>query len=498
MITLALHFPWKRYHATPWGHFVNEGAVELPPSLWRILRALYSTWKERCPDLDADQVHQVLTRLSSPPTYRIPPHHLSHSRHYFPDSTHRSGSSAGTDLALDAFAALGGDATIYVQWPGDLTTDQTKTLAQLAETLPYLGRADSIVEARLLTSADDIPTDTHTPAVQLNDDDLAPNGWTNLELLAPTIPLDLDGLTMRPTDVRTRSLLYPPGSRLLSYATPVSHPHAPPPAHRPRAKRKTEKITAVRLTINGPALPPLTQTLPLTDTLRSRCIKPLTPGNSRQAPRHSNLAGKTADGTPLTGHHHAHFLPWDTNHDRRIDEIIIWTPGGLDTEELDAIHQATTGTIGVPEGVPGPRRLHLRITAYGAATDVLPAEWTKPATRYTSLTPFIPTRHPKKRQTLTEFFTAEAARELAHRQHPAPAQSKLLQGDWPLYTQHRWTKRETRNDNRPSRGLHLTFDEPLSGPLALGRYSHFGLGLLFPTPTSEPQAHQRHAERAEA
>ncbi|WP_164990903.1 type I-U CRISPR-associated RAMP protein Csb1/Cas7u [Streptomyces sp. GZWMJZ-114] len=115
VITLALRFPWKRYHATPWGHFVNEGAVELPPSLWRILRALYSTWKGRCPDLDADQVHQVLTRLSSPPTYRIPPHHLSHSRHYFPDSTHRSGSSAGTDLALDAFAALGGDATIYVQ-----------------------------------------------------------------------------------------------------------------------------------------------------------------------------------------------------------------------------------------------------------------------------------------------------------------------------------------------------------------------------------------------
>ena len=166
MITLALHFPWKRYHATPWGHFVNEGAVELPPSPWRILRALYATWKERCPDLDADQVHQVLVRLSSPPTYRIPPHHLSHSRHYFPDSTHRSGSSAGTDLALDAFAVLGGDATIYVQWPGDLASDQAKALAQLAESLPYLGRADSIVEARLLTSADDIPTDTHTPAVQ--------------------------------------------------------------------------------------------------------------------------------------------------------------------------------------------------------------------------------------------------------------------------------------------------------------------------------------------
>jgi CRISPR-associated protein Csb2 len=38
--TLRLRFPGGRYHATPWGHHVNEGQVEWPPSPWRLLRAL--------------------------------------------------------------------------------------------------------------------------------------------------------------------------------------------------------------------------------------------------------------------------------------------------------------------------------------------------------------------------------------------------------------------------------------------------------------------------
>src|SRR5437867_3663314 len=41
--TLLLRFPGRRYHATPWGHHVNEGLIEWPPSPWRLLRALLAT-----------------------------------------------------------------------------------------------------------------------------------------------------------------------------------------------------------------------------------------------------------------------------------------------------------------------------------------------------------------------------------------------------------------------------------------------------------------------
>lgn len=39
MPTVKLRFPGGRYHATPWGHHVNEGRIEWPPSPWRLLRA---------------------------------------------------------------------------------------------------------------------------------------------------------------------------------------------------------------------------------------------------------------------------------------------------------------------------------------------------------------------------------------------------------------------------------------------------------------------------
>ena len=39
MLLIEIHSPAGRFHATPWGRHVNEGAVEWPPSPWRFLRA---------------------------------------------------------------------------------------------------------------------------------------------------------------------------------------------------------------------------------------------------------------------------------------------------------------------------------------------------------------------------------------------------------------------------------------------------------------------------
>ncbi|MBV9143342.1 MAG: type I-U CRISPR-associated protein Cas5/Cas6 [Pseudonocardiales bacterium] len=99
--TLVLRFPWGRYHATPWGRHVNEGAVELPPSPWRLLRALYAVWCARAPELDEQTVHALLARLAAPPTFHVPRHSVSHTRHYLPDMAHRSGAPS-VDRTLDA------------------------------------------------------------------------------------------------------------------------------------------------------------------------------------------------------------------------------------------------------------------------------------------------------------------------------------------------------------------------------------------------------------
>ena len=46
-LSIAVAFPAGRFHATPWGHHVNEGLPEWPPSPWRLLRALIATWKRK-------------------------------------------------------------------------------------------------------------------------------------------------------------------------------------------------------------------------------------------------------------------------------------------------------------------------------------------------------------------------------------------------------------------------------------------------------------------
>ena len=71
MIAISLRLIAGRYHATPWGRHVNEGAVEWPPSPWRILRALVATWKRTRPDLPQNHVEPILRALAEPPEFWV-------------------------------------------------------------------------------------------------------------------------------------------------------------------------------------------------------------------------------------------------------------------------------------------------------------------------------------------------------------------------------------------------------------------------------------------
>jgi CRISPR-associated protein Csb2 len=55
MLVVELRFLTGRYHATPWGRNVNEGATEWPPSPYRLVRALYDAWKRKRPDWPAER-----------------------------------------------------------------------------------------------------------------------------------------------------------------------------------------------------------------------------------------------------------------------------------------------------------------------------------------------------------------------------------------------------------------------------------------------------------
>ena len=84
MIAISVRFIAGGYHATPWGRHVNEGAVEWPPSSWRLLRALIASCKQTMPGVPEERMKRLLTSLSTPPDFRLPKGTPTHTRHYMP------------------------------------------------------------------------------------------------------------------------------------------------------------------------------------------------------------------------------------------------------------------------------------------------------------------------------------------------------------------------------------------------------------------------------
>lgn len=475
MITLTVRFPLGRYHATPWGAHVNEGQVDFPPAPWRILRALYAMWRERAPHLDETSVTSVLRALAEPPTYHVPPHRAGHTRHYMPDSTDRRGlAKPHVDKTLDAFVAVDPEAVLGVRWNVDLDHEQTKVLSALAEALPYLGRADSICEALVDPAWEPSPThETWRPA--------APGepGRARLLCPAPGEPLDLDALVLRPVDLRVgRSLLFPPGTRQLDY----SHGEAQEPTPARSSRTVGRSVTAVRFSLVGVVRPAVTDTLRVTEELHRKAAWCLDRERS-QARGDSALLGCRADGEPMRDNHaHAHYLALPGTDGRgRIAELVVWAPGGLASDEVTALSRISR--LHSPDPSSPVHAVDVRMSAVGGE-EVLPPELVGPSRTWVSLTPWVPTGHPKRDR---ESFMAKrldhdlhAARTRAGEPLPGCADQPVV--DPPmraeLFQRRREKERRAHAFTPPAAWLKLSFDEPVRGPVAIGRHSHYGLGLF--------------------
>jgi len=456
--TLVFRFPLGRYHATPWDRHVNEGAVEVPPSPWRLLRTLYAVWQTRCPDLPEAVVHQLLSDLAIPPTFYVPPHAISHSRHYYPDA------KDGTDRTIDAFAVLGLDEQLAAQWPVELEPDRWDALHRIAESIPYFGRADSICTGTVETDWAPVGHAIWKPLdVAERVDDYAETS----SVLAPEVPLVVDTLVAKPAEVRRSGLRFPVGSRLVAYG--LDRPaNAALTAVRPRSARS---VTAVRFDLLQAALPPSTDAAVYTDLLRQAAIGQL--GESAEG---TMLGGRTSDNAPMKGGVHAHYLP--AFRDRRLAGLVVWVPGVLPEKELSAL-------CDVRALYDYKRRVQIRLSGIGALEQVAP-EFVGPARTWRTVTPFTPSRYPKKnRDEWRSFVENEIQRELQLRGCDATANVEFVDGPWTAFVRHRPSARQ-RGDKRqgqahlPAEFLRLHFTRPVPGPLTLGRLSHFGLGLFVP------------------
>jgi CRISPR-associated protein Csb2 len=478
--TLAIRFPLGRYHANPWDRAVNEGATEWPPSPWRLLRALVATWHTRWPGLPAPILDGVLDSLTDPPSYRTPRTIPGHTRHYLPGLDHRKGETGRTDLTLDPFLSVRRNEDLLIRWETDLPDEQHHALAKLAELLPYLGRAESACEARLLNS-DPAPDAIWWRA--------GAAGSHQTRLLAPTRPLSRTALEASTVDIRRRRRTLPPGTRWVSYAAdrqPASQPESAEPAVDPASP-----VNAVRFAVMGRVPLKATHGILLADEAHRQAGLAL---SRAKVPDYHRQRLLGTDGA-ATDHRHAHWIPLADGYERGapVRSLIVWVPRGLQTEDVQAVLSMREmsgrrggGSESGGYDLPGFPKIEVLFQAAGRIEQVAP-ELCGPARRWRSLTPYLPVRH-RKRESPDEYFAADVAAELGYRPQYRdllpPAVARAEQGSamvdrWASeFRRHRITERRPRS--RPGLGLRLEFPEPVTGPLVLGQLSHFGYGIFVP------------------
>lgn len=463
-VILQVEFPWGKYHATEWGRNVNEGQPEWPPSPWRILRALFATWKTRCAHLKAEDVEAALSHLAKPPTFHLPDMRPAHLRHYMPQVAHRSfGSAKGeTTLAFDPFAVVDPSKPVSIEWDAELSPRSFAVLEEIVASVSYLGRSESVCTAELVSQVEHPVPELWRPA---NSTDRVDS-----EILCPQQPLELSCLIQSPDTVRKQRRIIPPGSHFVPYAKTV------------QAQRSTAATAgwpptyaAVRLAVNPRPRPTMANAVAVGDLLRRTVLK------KHKTPSET-LSGKRPSGDyKLDGHQHAHYvsLPHNLRRDvsAPVDALVVWTPKGLNGDEFTALSQVKWLNAGpAASSVPN---FAVAVNAFGEIGEIAP-EIVGPCSVWRSLTPFCPSRHPSK-TSWEDHLHNEIERELSeYRSYPKPVSINDLKEDTRRYRRYRLPPKEAMASSRRASMVEIRFGHPVEGPIILGSLCHFGLGLFLP------------------
>lgn len=491
MLTIAIHFPAGRYHATPWGKHVNEADVEWPPSPWRLIRSLLAVWyrkgdRERFTE---ERLQQLVNSLASElPGYRLPPARQAHTRHYMPAAGGKK------TLVFDGFAIVPTDQPLIIHWPGlELEPEQTALLDHLLERLGYLGRAESWVSARRLPDwqgeLNTLPADRQSDpelaceAIQL----LAPcpaDHWQSVrqalinnnridsvkgkkgQRLRATLPEQLsDALCVDTGLLQKEGWSQPPAARQITYYRPWQALNQ----RRARAQyTRLPPVTQVRLQLLGNPLPRIEDSLPLGEAFRAALIHTLDKRLKLPVPDwvsgHNLPAGNR--------HAHAFYLAEDSDGDGHIDHLLLHIPAGIGPEVRQALSRLNRLWLG--------KRGEWQLVFENSGDKVSPLAAT--ACVWQSQTPYLHPWHAKK-----GFDAAQQLRrECRSRGLPEPRLERLESlplGKTPRRPVHFHRFRKRRGLIQPDRQgslWRLHFPEPVSGPLALGFGCHFGMGLFGP------------------
>lgn len=512
MIVLEIKFPAGRFHATPWGRHVNEGAVEWPPSPWRILRALVATWHLKARDeVDEAIIRSLLDKLSAPPRYRLPRAVTSHLRHYMP---YNDGKNEKTTKVFDTFVQLAENEAILVGWEIELTPEEHEAFQTLADRIGYFGRAESLAIASVSEkssplgfNAEPFLGDAEPPADQEIVRALAPMSanayvaWREeyLRANAPEVGAkktkskkgkESDGSQVPPDlftafradtgELQAAGWNLPPGAEFLAYTRPRN---IFAPATKPRSRRAGPIPTLARYALTSVVPPSILKSLAVSEQLHTVLVD-------------KSGGNRIFTGAGQVGHQHAFIFNESVdNLNAHITHVTIYAPGGFDENAVQTL-RAIRWTWGFKE-----HELRLVLHGLGRPEEFPDCRLFAKSQTWQSVTPFVSSRHAKTFRDGRPKIAAngwqdgspghDLLRLLALDPGHADAKIQLLnERELPYrFGQRRFRSLQfltQRNSGGGSRGndsgaaFRISFPEARSGPLALGYGAHFGLGLFGP------------------
>ncbi|MBV8857904.1 MAG: type I-U CRISPR-associated protein Cas5/Cas6 [Acidobacteria bacterium] len=474
MIAVKLRFLAGRFHATPWGHHVNEGVMEWPPSPWRLLRSLTATfYRARPAGVTQDHLRRIVAALASPPSFHLPPALTSHTRHY--------DQANGGIKFFDTFAALDPQDEVWWLWPEvELGNEDRNALAALLRDLGTFGRAESWCEAEL-SGGDDMPPPNSVPF----EEGQSLPGIEPVRVLLPEGKGEavLDSLLIETTTMRKGRQLDPEGSRWVTYTRPADALRARQ-ATPPRPAAPAVKPTVARFALDSTVLPLVQDALPFVEQVRRKLIHI----RKQVSKEHSEvITGKTAEGVPLEGHTHAHYMSTSEyeRKDGRLDHVTIYAPRGFEPEDVAAL-----GNLRWLRRYNNGPEVHFVLTGLGTPDNfVKDVSLFHKARRWRSVTPFslprFASRGAGKPARPRDRPEEQLKRELRLRGLPEPVSvtsvDEYVPGERPPV---RWLEFQARRFKGETgyglAGFEIEFPKEERGPIALGFACHFGLGLFVP------------------
>jgi CRISPR-associated protein Csb2 len=467
-----------QFHANPWDRGTNEGEIEWPPAPWRLLRAIVAGW-HRSGASDREMLLRVLDALSEPPLFDLPAAASGHTRHHVV-SGGIDGSKPERTLMLDSFVALergrehGTHA--YAIWPNvELDADERRLLESCCSVIRYLGRAESWCEVSLV---DEVPDAAGRYRVDLASRE---NGeGPVVRRLAVGASLRGAGLLRALNELtgdmrRAHRTMMPQGTVWVEYRLPLDFGWASEQALQRDLRQTVFPPSILRFALDAEdgVLPPITDAVTVAEKMRQAAIKRHSASNG--TPASKRIAGKCEDGNERReGHDHPFFLPLDGQDRGVVDGLDVWLPAGCTHDEFRAL----TGIRAIWDT--------LVLTGRFAVTYLGRVE-PEAGLRWTTATPVVLDRFPKRRgpggSVVIDAAEEQLERALQRRGFPharivvwSPRQTipHRLGGQTRLNAFRR--ARTGERTAHPAVGATITFDEPVDGPIVLGRLAHFGLG----------------------